>query len=153
MSPQQHYLGSCYAAEALYLLGRVDEAAEQIQTHIALFVNASSTAGGAAAFFASAAAAADGVSVLSDDDGSCTGARGSGAKHPGPSSTLGPRQQAAVLSNMSVLLAAQKDWQNSHQHAASAIARDAANIAADAMLHVCSAVGHSPRLCKGTVGS
>jgi hypothetical protein len=138
-NPQQHYLGSCYAAEALYLLGRVDEATKQLQTHVALFVSPSSTAGGAAAAVASAPAGApDSVSKVSDDDGSCSWPTGSGAKHPGPGSTLGVRQQAAVFSNMSVLLAAQRDWQNSQQHAASAVARDSSNMAAKAMLQVCS---------------
>jgi len=144
MSPQQHYLGSCYAAEALYLLGRVDEAAEQLQTHMALFVSASSTAGGATAALASTVAAAtDGVSTVSDDDGSCSGSRGTRGKHPGPGSPLGLRQQAAVLSNMSVLLATQRDWQSSQQHAASAVARDSGNMAAEAMLQLSSGASSS----------
>jgi len=61
--PEQHYLASCYAAEALCLLGRVEEAVEQLQSHQALFMDCgraagSSVDGGASSSGPAAAAAA-----------------------------------------------------------------------------------------------
>jgi hypothetical protein len=38
MSAQQHYAGSCYAAEALCLMGRPAEAQQQLQAHIHMFM-------------------------------------------------------------------------------------------------------------------
>lgn len=45
MSPHQHYLGTSYAAEALVMLGRVEEAKQQLRAHAELFMNSSSAAG------------------------------------------------------------------------------------------------------------
>jgi hypothetical protein len=45
MSPQQHYLGTSYAAEALCLLGRGGEARQVMQTHMELFMLNSTAVG------------------------------------------------------------------------------------------------------------
>jgi hypothetical protein len=160
MSPQQHYLGSCYAAEALCLLGRTEDAAEQLQGHMALYMSSSSAAVAAppdhdnssssfgadvtssAAAAAAAAAVASGVSlvhagsIMSDDDGSCAGCRGSGPcsiltpghSPAGSSSMVQQRErQTALLCNMSSVLAMQGgDLQESRRYAALAAAQDPA---------------------------
>lgn len=46
LSAQQHYLGSCYAAEAQCMLGRPEEAAEQLRGHLALFHGAGTSGDG-----------------------------------------------------------------------------------------------------------
>jgi hypothetical protein len=70
LSAQQHYLGSCYAAEAHCMLGRPADAAEQLRAHLALFHDA---AAGASALqqqgTAVSAAEAPSTSIKSDDDG------------------------------------------------------------------------------------
>jgi hypothetical protein len=172
MSPQQHYLGSCYAAEALCFLGRTDDAAEQLQGHMALYMSSSPAAAAATAGaggFAEhgssssvtadalsnvvAAAAMSGValvpasSIMSDDDGSCAGCKGSGPcsvvlgpshSSAGSSSIVQQRErQAAVLCNMSSVLAAQGgDLQESRRYAALAAAHDPGCGAAQLMLEV-----------------
>jgi hypothetical protein len=173
MSPQQHYLGSCYAAEALCLLGRTEDAAEQLQGHMALYMSsgpaaaAAAAAGGGVADHGSssssmaadalsnavAAAAMSGFalvpanSIMSDDDGSCAGCKGSGpcsvvlgtGHSAAGSSTLAQQRerQAAVLCNMSSVLAAQGgDLQESRRYAALAAAHDPGCAAAQLMLEL-----------------
>jgi len=78
MSPQQHYLGSTYAAEALCLLGRVHDAGLQLRNHMDMFPHGSSTMAGAvpAAAAATAAASTGGPAGIASSSSAAAGAAG-----------------------------------------------------------------------------
>jgi CCR4-NOT transcription complex subunit 10 len=108
MSPHLHYLGSSYAAEALCLLERPQEAAHVLQDHLSLFSGHEAAASGGDERLAAAAA-----SIKSDDDGSCKScsrgtcmhsscAAGHGYSHHGHS--LQPGAHAAMLHNLSAVM-------------------------------------------------
>lgn len=124
LSQAQQFLGSCYAAEALSMLGRPQEASEQLSSYMALYMAAgdepSSTGGGtlntvppattaASAVAAAAAAAAPPRSTKSDDEPGGRPESYTLGNAADIARLTGPAARAAVHANLAAVAALQRD--------------------------------------------
>lgn len=136
-SPQYHYLGSCYAAEALLLLGRSGEAAEQLQGQLAAVVDNSSNSREACTGVP--AGRCVGITGLSPSAGSSNGEHASSCTATGATACVGEsgngarlsstvQMQAVLLANLSSVMAAQGNLEGSQQCAAAAAVVAESNI-------------------------
>jgi len=127
LSAQQHHLGSCYAAEALCMLGRPEEAAPQLLVHLSLFhgggagvgaepVGAAAagqgSGGGVGSPGLAASAAAEGaggpapsISIKSDDDTAAARESYPLGNAAAAAALSGPSARAATLSNLAAVAA------------------------------------------------
>lgn len=108
LSPDQHFLGNSYAAEALCMLGRPGDAHEQLQGHMGLFAEGGDNCSSAIVLGSTAASSAK------SDDGSAATAEGlsgcvAAAAGPAAMAWTGSAARAALLVNMGTVQAVQGD--------------------------------------------
>lgn len=128
LSPQQHFLGSCYAAEAFCMLGKPAVAAEQLHSHMILYMDAdgSSLSPTADATAGGTSTAGAPTSIKSDDDGSSRECYSLG-NAADLALLTGPAARACLMVNLASVFALQGDLEQCMACAQQALAVEPAN--------------------------
>ncbi len=111
LGAERHYLGSCYAAEALCMLGRPVEAGEQLRAHLALFHGGGGAAAGGGGREPAGTASLEGLAASQqsdDDEGPAVAAAAeqySLGNAAAAAALTGPAARAATLTNLAAVAA------------------------------------------------